>query len=131
MTLALAVMSPGCAPRAAAPLCTTVASCAAQDGTRVAVVGIYRVFPSYEAVAVADVPRAARLELEDGDGPDLDPYWSERARRSQAEIDRYLGQRVRVIGTYRKDMPKHPTDPPYASAMGGPCVEVESLELAL
>jgi hypothetical protein len=132
LALALVSASWACASGVAgAPaLCTTRTECAARDGARVTVVGVYRASPDPEAVVASDAPRAARLELEDGLGPFLEPYWSEHAVRSPAEIDRYLGRRVRVVGTYHGEMPKHPTDPPYASAMGGPCVEVESLELA-
>jgi hypothetical protein len=106
-----------------------VADCNARDGARVTVIGVYR----YEAMGPRfepDVPHAVRVELDDGVGPFLDPYWSKRAVRAPAEIERYLGKRVAVTGRYHKDMPRNPDDPPYASAMGGPCVEVESIEPA-
>lgn len=47
------------------------------------------------------------------------------------EIARYDGQRVRVTGTFLREMPPHPTNPPEAAALGGPCIHpVESIEPA-
>lgn len=109
------------------PICRTVADCQARDGLRVAVVGIYRHYPDLAGVDYSAAPRAVRLELADGPGPFLDPFWSPRAIRPQTEIDRYLGQRVRVVGLYHRNMPPNPDDPPQASAMGGACIEVEAI----
>ena len=132
-TLAALFVVAGCArstphPGVASATCTTVSSCRASDGSRVAVVGVYRFFP--ESPAAAASPRAVRIELDDGPGPFLDPYWSERAIRPPDEVQAHLGKRVRVVGVYRSVMPRNPTDPPQASAMGGPCIEVETIELA-
>jgi hypothetical protein len=91
---------------------------------------VYQHYPNLAGVDYTEAPRAVRIELSDGHGPFLDPFWSESAIRDQAEIDRYLGRRVRVVGIYHNDMPRNPNDPPYASAMGGPCIEVESIEPA-
>jgi hypothetical protein len=112
------------------PTCTTTAECDARDGERIAVVGRYCFYPDLPGFDYSDTPRAVRIELADGLGPFLDPYWSQRAIRPQAEIDRHLGRRVRVVGLYHRDMPRNPDDPPQASAMGGPCIEVESIEAA-
>jgi len=109
-------------------VCITLADCDAHDNASIAVIGVYRHYPDLTGVDYFDAPRAVRIELEDGLGPFLDPYWSRNAIRPQSEIDQHLGKRVRVIGLYHKDMPSNPDDPSYASAMGGPCIEVESIE---
>ena len=111
------------------PTCITVAACDAHDGNRVVVVGIYRQFPDHPGVDYTGVPRAVRLELEDGNGPILEPYWHKEAVRSDAEVKRYLGKKVRVTGKYHREQPRNPDDPPYASAMGGSCIHpVEVIE---
>ncbi|HEU0016097.1 MAG TPA: hypothetical protein VFQ45_20635 [Longimicrobium sp.] len=112
------------------PTCRTASECDARDGQRIAVVGRYRFYPDLPGFDYSEAPRAVRIELADGLGPFLDPFWSPRAIRPRAEIDRYLGREVRVVGLYHRDMPRNPDDPPYASAMGGPCIEVESIEPA-
>lgn len=112
------------------PVCTTLADCNAHDSTRIAVVGVYRHYPDLPGVDYSEAPRAVRIELKDGLGPFLDPYWSQLAIRPQSEIDQHLDKCVRVIGLYHKNMPHNSDDPPYSSAMGGPCIEVESLEPA-
>jgi hypothetical protein len=91
---------------------------------------VYRYDLDLPGVDYSDSPRAVRIELEDDVGPFLEPFWSKRAIRPQSEIDQYLGKRVRVIGLYHKKMPRNPDDPPYASAVGGPCIEVETIALA-
>jgi hypothetical protein len=88
---------------------------------------VYRYDLDLPGFDYSDSPRAVRIELEDDAGPFLEPFWSKRAIRPQSEIDQYLGKRVRVIGLYHKKMPRNPDDPPYASAVGGPCIEVETI----
>lgn len=114
----------------APPICTTLADCDARDGDRIAVIGVYRHDPDLPGFDYSAAPRAVRIELDDGLGPFLEPFWSQRAIRPRAEIAQHLGKRVRVTGLYHKDMPRNPDDPPYASAMGGPCIEVEAIEPA-
>ena len=114
----------------APPICTTLAGCNARDGARITVVGVYRYHPDLPGIDYSQAPRAVRLVLDDGIGPFLDPFWSDRAVRPQSEIDACLGKRVRVTGRYHKDMPQNPDDPDFASAMGGPCIEVETVDLA-
>src|SRR6476619_2333174 len=109
------------------PVCRTPADCDARDCGLIAVVGVYRHYPDLPGFDYSEAPRAVRIELDDGLGPFLDPFWSARAIRPQSEIDQYLGKRVRVIGLYHEKMPPNPADPPYASAMGGPCIEVETI----
>jgi hypothetical protein len=110
------------------PICTTLADCNARDGTRIAVVGLYQYDLDLPGVDYSEWPRAVRIALDDGLGPFLDPFWSKRAIRPKSEIDQHLGRRVRVIGLYHKNMPRNPDDPPHASAVGGPCIEVETIE---
>lgn len=123
-----------CGPKPTSPVddqpvvCASVADCDAKDGARVAVVGVYRFYPDAPGIKSSDAPRAVRLELADGIGPFLDPFWSSRAIRPAAEVEQFLGKRVRVIGVYHKTMPRNPDDPPQASMMGGPCLEVERVE---
>lgn len=112
------------------PTCTTLAACNARDGERIVVAGLYCHFPDVPGIDYSAAPRAVRIELEDGLGPFLDPFWSPKAIRPQAEIARFLGKPVRVTGRYHRNMPRNPDDPPQASAMGGPCIEVESIEAA-
>jgi hypothetical protein len=109
------------------PMCTTTAECNARDGTTIAVVGVYRLYPDVPGIDYSASPRAVRIELEDGPGPFLEPFWSKGAIRPQWEIQQYLGRRVEVTGRYHKEMPRNPDDPPRASAMGGPCIEVERI----
>jgi hypothetical protein len=110
--------------------CTTIAVCDANDGKQVAVVGTYRLFPDQPGVDYTGVPRAARIALDDGLGPFLEPYWHKQAARSDAEIARFVGKKVRVIGRYYREQPRNPDDPPHASSMGGPCLHpVERIEL--
>jgi len=107
-----------------------LADCDAKDGARITIVGIYRYYPDLPGIDYSQAPRAVRIVLGDGIGPFLDPFWSNRAIRPQSEIDQYLGKRVRVTGRYHKDMPHNPDDPDFASAMGGPCIDVETIDLA-
>ena len=104
------------------PTCNTVAACDAHDGKRVIVVGTYRQFPDQPGVDYTGVPRAVRIVLDDGPGPILEPYWHKEAVRTDAEIKKYLGKKVRVTGVYLRQQPRNPDDPPYASAMGGSCI---------
>lgn len=111
--------------------CSTVAACDANDGKRIVVVGIYRLFPDQPGVDYTGVPRAARIALEGGEGPLLEPYWHKRAVRPDAEVGAYLGKKVRVTGRYHREQPRNPDDPAYASAMGGSCIHpVEAIEPA-
>ncbi len=113
------------------PTCTTSAACNANDGKRITVVGVYGMFPDQPGVDYTDVPRAVRITLDDGIGPFLEPYWHKDAVRPNDETGKYLGKRVRVTGRYHHQQPRNPDDPPYASAMGGPCIHpVEKLEPA-
>ena len=112
------------------PTCTTIAACNANDGKRIAVIGIYGMFPDQLGIDYTNIPRAVRITLDDGIGPFLEPYWHNDALRPEDESSKYLGKRVRVTGRYYRQQPKNPDDPPYASTIGGPCIHpVEKIEL--
>ena len=129
---ALTACTPGVTAMKDKPtLCTTVAACDAHDGTSVTVIGTYQRFPDQPGVDYSGVPRGARLALEDGPGPMLEPYWHKASVRSDAEVARFAGKKVRVTGRYHRVQPRNPDDPPYASAMGGSCLyPVEAIEPA-
>ena len=111
--------------------CSTIATCDANDGKTVVVVGTYRLFPDQPGIDYTGVPRTVRIALDDGLGPFLEPYWHKEAIRPSAEVSQYLGKKVRVMGRYYREQPRNPDDPPHASAMGGPCIHpVEKIELA-
>jgi hypothetical protein len=62
------------------------------------------------------------------DGPFLGAWGYADHFRSLAEIERFRGTPVRVTGTFLRSMPPHPTDPPEAASMAGPCLHpVESI----
>lgn len=129
--LALAACAPGMNEMSTTlPICTTVAACDSHDGERVVLVGVYRFFPDKPGFDYTGVPRAVQITLDDDNGPWLEPYWSKQALRPEAEVNAYLGKRVRVTGRYRRIQPPNPKNPPEASAMGGPCIEVEKIEPA-
>jgi hypothetical protein len=111
-------------------ICTTLADCDARDGLRIAIVGVYRFYPDLAGFDYSKAPRAVRIELNDGLGPFLEPFWSKRAIRPQSEIHRFLHKRVCVVGYYHKNMPPNRDDPSFASGMGGPCIEVETIDPA-
>jgi hypothetical protein len=132
----LALALAACAPQVnhmtdRPPICATVAACDANDGKQVIVAGVYGLYPDVPGVDYTGVPRAVRITLADGTGPLLEPYWSKEAIRPAAEVATYQGRKVLVTGRYLREQPRNPDDPPYASAMGGPCIHpVERIEPA-
>lgn len=113
------------------PTCSTNAACDAHDGKTIVVIGTYRLFPDQPNTDYTGVPRAVRLELDDGPGPFLEPYWHKEAVRPDAEIRQHIGKKVRVMGRYVRQQPQNPDDPPYASSVGGPCLHpVQKIESA-
>lgn len=118
-------------PGGAAPVCATLAGCRRHEGRRVAAVGIYTAVDPYpRRKADAELPRLARLAMDDTpDGPFLEPFWDAAAARSEAEIARLAGRRVRVTGRFHAAQPPRPGAHPAEPAFGGPCIHpVESVE---
>lgn len=115
------------------PTCTTLAECASHDGERVTVVGVYTVWDPLPDRA-ANHPPAQQVVLTfppDTEGPFLEAWGHKGHMRALDEIARYKGKKVRVTGTFARKMPPHPTDPPEAASVDGPCIRpVESITLA-
>jgi hypothetical protein len=116
--------------RSTVPTCLTLSECSAYDGKRVAIVGIYTpsppMTPTWREEGLT-VP--IRIALADHAGPLLAPYWHQKGIRPRAEIDRYEGKRVRVVGVFHKISPPPPD--PRMGTLGGPCFHpFESIELA-
>jgi len=111
-------------------VCTTLGECEAHDGQRVVVVGTYRVWDPLPDRARNHPPaRQVVIELEDGDGgPFLGAWGHDGHKRPLDEIEQRQGTVVHVTGTFLRAMPPHPTDPPEAVSLAGPCIHpVESV----
>ena len=112
------------------PSCTTYAECETHDRQRVEVVGTYRVWAPRPGRS-ADDPRSRQVRIElDGSsgGPFLEAGTDPRHLRSHDEIARFRDRRVRVVGTFLRQMPQ--TKPPEEAQLGGSCIsDVESIEL--
>jgi hypothetical protein len=113
------------------PVCTTEAELRAHDGERVQVVGTYTVWDPRPLRPAGRRP--ARQVIITLDGVDGGPYlgaWGHEAHfRDLDEIAALDGRRVRAIGTFHTRMPPHPTDPPEAASIDGPCLHpLESVE---
>lgn len=105
------------------PVCRSLAECKAHDGQRVHVIAVYSVWDPLPDRA-RNQPPAQQVVLRFGDeeGPYLGAWGHDGHRRSLDEIARFNGKQVRVTGTFRSVMPPHPTDPPHAASLGGPCI---------
>lgn len=115
------------------PVCMTMAGCSAHDGERVQVVAVYKVWDPLPQRARNQSP-ARQVMLVFGteeEGPFLGAWGQEGHMRPLDEIARYNGKKVRVTGKFLREMPPHPTDPPEAASLSGPCIHpVESVMLA-
>lgn len=111
------------------PTCATLAECAAHDGQRVHVIGVYTLHNVMPSRKLDEATAPVRLTLGDGLGPYVAAYWHADAARSATEKATYTGKRVRLTGTFHTKMP--PAPDPRMAQMGGPCVHpVESIALA-
>lgn len=112
------------------PVCTTYAECEAHDRKRVEVVGTYRVWAPRPGRSVDD-PRSrhVRIVLDASDGgPFLEAGSDPRHKRSPEEIAKFRDQRVRVVGTFVRQMPQ--VKPPEMAQLGGACIsDVESIAI--
>jgi len=115
------------------PMCTTLSECNAHDGERVHVVGVYTVWDPLPQRA-RDHPPAQQVMLifrSGEDGPYLEAWGHEGHLRPLEEIARYEAKNVRITGTFLRRMPSHPTDPPEAASLDGPCIHpIEAIALA-
>lgn len=114
------------------PNCMTLTDCLSHDGERVNVVAIYTVWDPLPDRA-ANHPPAQQVMLmfgPDKEGPFLEAWGNKGHLRPLDEIARYNGKKVRVTGRFSRLMPPHPTDPPEAASLSGPCIHpVESITL--
>ncbi len=103
--------------------CSSMADCLAHDGERVTIEATYRVWDPLP-IRHKDQPPAQQVMLwfADQEGPFLGAWGHAGHMRPLDEIARLDGKRVQVVGTFRKKMPPHPTDPPEAASVDGPCV---------
>jgi hypothetical protein len=110
------------------PRCTTYAECEARDHQRVELVGVYRVW-SPRPGRSADDPRARQVRIaldERNAGPFLEAGSDPRHLRAPEEIARFRDRRVRVVGTFVRQMPQ--VKPPELAQLGGACIsDVESI----
>jgi hypothetical protein len=126
--LATGCLSSGAKPMAP-PRCTTYAECEAHDHQRVEVVGIYRVWAPRPGRS-ADDPRSRQVRITlDGGAPFLEAGSDPRHKRAPEEIAKFRDRRVRVVGTFVRQMPQ--VKPPEMAQLGGSCIsDVESIVLA-
>lgn len=120
-------------PMTELPTCASMTECVAHDHQRVVVVATYQVWdPLPERARDQPPAQQVRLVFASGEeGPFLGAWGRDGHERSLKEIASFSGKKVRVVGTFLRDMPPHPTDPPHAASLGGPCVHpVEKVELA-
>jgi hypothetical protein len=94
-----------------------------------------RVFGTYREVDVRMRPEGeprlvghVAIELADGKRVSLLPVWDDDARRPEAEVARFRGRAVVVVGTVEE---RAPEDPDGGASPTGPCVwDVKALSLA-
>ena len=72
----------------------------------------------------------AHVEMPDGESPVLDVYWSSDGKRDDAEIARYEGRHVVVVGHFFLSTLPPPDAHPFAAHYNPPYISVESIRLA-
>src|SRR5262245_19510153 len=101
LAAAVAACTPGVKTMTNLPVCTTMAQCAAHDGERVIVTGVYSLYQYMAPTQLPDdeVPVRIVFAGEPGPvtGPTLGVFWMASTKRPLAEITRLKGKRVRVI----------------------------------
>jgi hypothetical protein len=112
------------------PTCTTHADCMQLDGRRVRVVGLYQRFEMGMGRG-REFRGHVQIRLADGDGPLLGRHWHEESSRDAAELERFEGRRVAVVGTLAAETPPKPGEPEHAARLSiAAILSVESIELA-
>ncbi len=126
------------APSAALPgCCKDYQEIERLDGQRVAIEGVYRRTAVMKRRSANDpedaaADRAARtVEIRTGNASVmLEVYYREKGRRSESELARFDGRRVRVVGTLKRSTPEQFHGDIPMQTMIGPCVvDIESIEL--
>jgi hypothetical protein len=110
--------------------CSTLAECDAHDGERVEVIGVYQRYEMGFGKGRSFAGHVVIALGADGRGPLLERYWHAAAVRDPAELARYEGQRVVVVGRFLHDTPPNPDDPPHAARLSVPAiVDIDSIAL--
>jgi len=108
--------------------CTSLSACAAHDGKRVQIIGTYTVESPLAGKKGGGGSTLSLIDLGDGTVL-LEPYWHQDVVRSDEEIARCRGKKVRVTGVYHAKPVPQPGAPD-AVSYGGACVHpVEKVEL--
>jgi hypothetical protein len=115
--------------------CVSLAACKAHDGERVHVLGVYSVWEPMPTRPDGYPPsRQVMLKFganDDAEGLFLGAWGYGDHMRPLAEISRHRGKKVLVTGRFLSSMPPHPTDPPEAASVNGPCIHpIERLDTA-
>lgn len=104
--------------------CTTITECRELDGKRVEVLGVYTPWLPGGSGPTHHI----KITLDDSTGPFLEAGHDPRHRRTEAEIRRFSGKRVRVVGTFVRSMPQ--TKPDHMQQLAGSCIsDIDTLEL--
>lgn len=113
------------------PVCRSMDECNAHDGEQVQVIGVYTVWDPLPVRSKRQSPaRQVVLMFDSEEGPFLGAWGQDNHFRALDEISRFGGRRVRVTGKFLSKMPPHPTDPPHAASVDGPCLHpVEAIDL--
>jgi hypothetical protein len=113
----------------ALPRVTSIDELAARDGAEVRLVGTY----VERDVRMKQAPPAVHhghvaIQLADGKLVSLLPPWDDDARRPVAEVERFAGRQVEVVGTASR---RGVADPDGGASLMGPTIdEVRALRLA-
>lgn len=113
------------------PRCTTYAECEVHDQKRVEVIGTYRVWAPRPGRS-ADDPQSRQVRIvfdpNSTSGPFLEAGDHPKHLRSHDEIAKFRDRKVRVVGTFLRQMPQN--KPPEAAQLGGSCIsDVETITL--
>jgi hypothetical protein len=91
------------------PVCTSMAECAAHDGERVTVVGVYVLHEDRPRKAYDDESELpVRIMFGEEIGPYLEPSWHKGSQRPIDEIARCRDKAVRVTGVFHRKSPPPP-----------------------
>jgi len=111
------------------PTCVTFAECFPHQGRRIRIIGVYTKhlipdeFSEFEGYVRVQMPDYLR-------GPLLDLPWGPNGRRDPAEVARFEGKHVVVVGGFHSSTPPKPNTSPYGAHYNAPFIDVESIRLA-